>query len=296
MIEQHTHEWTETEPYACTQCGIPSPTCETCAGPLSGPDGGSRSWRTCDRCLDREEGVLHSIAIAIEQWTYPPRTVVRAYAPDLARAPSTDPDRLPFGLDVYVDDPALGVAGIRTPDGVEGVLWGWVALWSDASGSYENTAALDYLRTHLVWAANMPSLSDWERYRAEVRQVLGAARAHGGEPATEPAGPHCFDCGGRLVREWRADGLGDEVRCQLCHRDYDDAHYRLAFRAKVEAEASDSALVTEREAAHIWPSLASGVLRKWVERGHLTPAQTGNPRRYRLGDVRALVLDNTRAG
>ena len=156
------------------------------------------------------------------------------------------------------------------------------------------------LKKLLVWAAQNPELSAWSDYRREMRALLGRAR-HLNPPEVEHVGPHCFDCGGRLIRHWLGDGttrdpkqrgLGDEVRCETCKREYDPARFRLAFRAKVEASGDPNALVTEREAREIFPNLGANYVHVWMQRGQIEAAGWRKGRRlFRLGDIRERLDD-----
>ncbi len=305
MTETHRHEWTENpnpigtiDTWACIECTETSGTCIVTHrnrdnGETVAHASGS-SLVICDACLDAEKNLLARIereALQIEHLEPEP---VKAYRLGLARATGSDRERLPFGLDGLWDDPDSGIKGIRTTEGVASELWSWVALWSDASGDYQNLGAVEYLATHMIWAAHNREASDWDRYRTEMRTLLGRVRGlrEAVDPSVEFVGPSCFDCGGDLVREWRTDGLGDEVKCRTCLRVYDPPRFRLAFRAKVEREREKTAdsLVTEREARTIFPTLPDGNLRTWVARGRI---ETRGHRRgrvlYRLGDIMDLL-------
>ena len=291
-----THDWQPTDRgYHCSECPETCPACVVQHKGQLHPTG--TSLLICDDCLNTERRILDQIIEARDAMVVEPRSMPPAYAPDLTNAHSTDPDRLPFGLDAIIDDHDLGIPGIKVPNGVDDTLWGWVALWTDASGYAENVDHVDYLKGHLMWAAHNWSVSHFHHYRREMRQLLGRAR-HLNPPEVEEVGPHCFDCGGRLIRHWLGDGttrdpnqrgLGDEVRCEICKREYDPARYRLAFRAKVEAEAHPDALLTEPELRHALP-LGTSTLRVWITRGKLDHAgHRRGVKVYRLGDVRTLM-------
>lgn len=285
----HRHEWIATnDGWACAECGEASATCVVTHKGETHPTG--TSLLICDDCLDDERRLLDQIIEARDGMVVEPRSVVPAYAYGPTRAHSTDPERLPYGLDRAVDDPDWGIQGIRTGSGVDDELWGWAALWADASGHAENVDHVDYLKGHLMWAAHNPA-AHFHAYRRAVRELLGRARSLGA-PKVEKAGPHCLDCGGALVREWREDGLGDEVRCRVCAREYGAAAYRLAFRAKLDREraATDEALVNQDEARLILPSLPESNLRTWTARGRIEPRGKVKGRTvWRLGDIRKLM-------
>jgi len=289
MVDAHQHEWQlhdEDHGYYCSECPETCPACVVWHKGQPHPTG--TSLLICDDCLNAERHILDRILEARDGMVVEPKSIPPAYAPDPTNAHSTDPDRLPFGLDAIIDDHDLGIAGIKVPNGVDDTLWGWVALWTDASGHAENVDHVDYLKGHLMWAAHNWSVSHFFHYRREMRALLGRAR-HLNPPAVEAVGPHCFDCGGRLIRHWRDDGLGDDVRCETCRREYDPARYRLAFRAKVEAEAHPDALLTEPALRHALP-LGTSTLRVWITRGKIEHAgRRRGVKVYRLGDVRDLL-------
>ena len=295
MVDTHHHDWQlhdEDHGYHCAEC---PETCAACIVQHKGqPHPTGTSLLICDACLNAERTILDNIIRARDGMVVEPRSMPPAYAADLTNAHSDDPERLPFGMDAIIDDHDLGIAGIKVPDGVDDTLWGWVALWTDASGHAENTNHVDYLKGHLMWAAHNAAMSHFHHYRREMRDLLGRAR-HLNPPEVEHVGPHCFDCGGRLIRYWLGDGttrdpnrrgLGDEVRCETCKREYDPARFRLAFRAKVEKDGDPNALVTEREAREIFPRLGANYVHVWMQRGQLDPAGWRKGRRlFRLGDI-----------
>ena len=294
----HAHTWTvnpaptgATDAHACEECTETSAACTLHDGPSGS------SLLVCEPCLNREHSTLTQIARAMtETVTYRP-PVLSAYAPDLASARSSDPDMLPFRLDAITDDLEAGLAGVRTPGGIEAHLWGWVALWAEATGDYTNQAATDYLRAHLMWAIHNPDASRWDTYRGEIRRILATARSLQ-PPETEPAGAHCLNdrdgepCGGRIVRQWGDDGLGERTYCETCKRPYEGNAWRLALRARIEGEAGRSieAMLTETQLVEIYPTLGSGVVRKWAERKHVARGRSRDGRTtYRLGDVLAMM-------
>ena len=290
MVDTHQHDWQLTyntnHGFTCTDCGQESAVCIVQHKGELHPTG--TSLLVCEDCLNAERTILDEIIKARDGMVVEPRSMPPAYAADLTNAHSDDPERLPFGMDAIIDDHDLGIAGIKVPDGVDDTLWGWVALWTDASGHAENVDHVDYLKGHLMWAAHNWSVSHFFHYRDEMRQLLGRSR-HLNPPEVEHVGPHCFDCGGRLVRRWRDDGLGDDVRCETCKREYDPARFRLAFRAKVERDAHPDALLTEPELRHALP-LGTSTLRVWISRGKLAHAgHRRGVRVYRLGDVQTLL-------
>lgn len=290
MVDTHEHDWQLTyntnHGFTCTDCGQESAPCIVQRKGELHPTG--TSLLICDACLNAERTILDKIIQARDGMVVEPKSIPPAYAPDPTNAHSTDPDRLPFGLDAIIDDHDLGIAGIKVPNGVDDTLWGWVALWTDASGHAENTDHVDYLKGHLMWAAHNWSTSHFFHYRREMRALLGRAR-HLNPPEVEEVGPRCFDCGGWLIRHWRDDGLGDDVYCETCKRQYDNVRFRLAFRAKVEREGHPDSLLTEPELRQALP-LGTSTLRVWISRGKLGHAgHRRGVKVYRLGDVRDLM-------
>ena len=298
MVDTHRHDWQlydEDHGYYCSECPETCPACVVWHKGQPHPTG--TSLLICDDCLNAERVILDRIIEARDGMVVEPRSMPPAYAADLTNAHSDDPERLPFGMDAIIDDHDLGIAGIKVPDGVDDTLWSWVALWTDASGHAENVDHVDYLKGHLMWAAHNSSVSHFHHYRDEMRALLGRAR-HLNPPEVEHVGPHCFDCGGRLIRHWLGDGttrdpnrrgLGDEVRCETCKREYDPARFRLAFRARVERDAHPDALLTEPELRHALP-LGTSTLRVWITRGKIEHAgHRRGVKVYRLGDVQTLL-------
>jgi hypothetical protein len=123
-----------------------------------------------------------------------------------------------------------------------------------------------------------------------------------------PVGPHCPDCGGRLVWQWSEDGLDDVPRCETCLVVYTDRTFAKAARARLPRlpRRNPDLLVTQAEAIMIFPELASGALWKWVQRDRdrerraqergkfyarvLPPRGRRHGRTlYRLGDIASMV-------
>ncbi|HEY9250794.1 MAG TPA: hypothetical protein VIO38_16755 [Rariglobus sp.] len=280
----HQHEWTPTDTgHACTECEATTDPCNVCRGPIDTPA------LACHTCLDYQRRTLDQIEEARDRIRPDPPAPVRSYTYDLANITGDNTTNLPFDLDRFVDDWALGVPGIKTAAGVDDLLLEWVSRWTEYAGA-ENLSPADYLRSRLMWAANNPDKAAWDDYRAEMRDLLGHARSLSSDRTD--TGESCIDCGGHIIRKWRDDGLGDDAECANCGGTYDHARFRLAVRDRHERAATiaPDTLVTDVEATRML-GLGTGTVRKWVERGQLVRAGT-RPARYRLGDVRA-VRDNT---
>lgn len=305
-VQDHQHEWVwvgESGWFGCRECPVVCEACCVCDRPTVS------SRVICDRCLERERGVLDAIEahVAAAPLDEGSRTVIQAVAYDASTSTSSDPARLPFGMDSEFDDWDLVEGGINTAEGVCEWVTDRVAMWRERIPVPSPLSGVDFLRAHLLWAASYPEDSLWEAYRDEVRVVRRrAARLDPTLPV--PVGPHCPDCGGRLVWQWGEDGLGDLPRCEVCLLEFTDKSFAKSARRRLPRlpRRNPEILVTQAEAVLIFPVLGSGVLRKWVQRDRdleRRAQETGHvyarllPRRgrrqgrslYRLGDIAALV-------
>lgn len=307
----HSHEWVWVDValgwFGCRECPEVCEPCSVCERPT----GSSRV--ICDKCLDRERAVLdaieaHLTAAPLDAGS---RTVIQAVAYDVSSSTSTDPSRLPFGMDAEVDDWDLVEGGINTADGVLEWVSDRVVMWRERIPVPSPLMGFDFLRAHLVWAVSYPAQSLWEEYRGEVRVVRRrAARLDPTLPV--PVGPHCPDCGGRLVWKWSKDGLEDLPRCEVCLLEFTDRSFAKSARSRLPRlpRRNPEMLVTQAEAIMIFPALGSGALWKWVQRdrdrerraretGHvyarLLPPRGRRRGRslYRLGDIAALVVGSS---
>lgn len=113
-------------------------------------------------------------------------------------------------------------------------------------------AAAGYLERHMRWAANTHDAFD--DFARELRQVLARVQ-DGTQERTRPvvAPADCFECGGRLERDYRPPipcahrdhepeactvdqgGMSEDWTCADCHATYDQERYWLAVRARLEA-------------------------------------------------------------
>lgn len=255
------HEWIEDSAlcelpsFMCTECGQTCPACNTCNGPTGS------SLLTCQRCLDREKAMLDDIEDALSHWQPPSRSIVPAIRYDRDRRGGNEPD-----IPVHSDE---------SPADIEAVLWDWVAMWSDLSGSVSQVGAYDYLRGHLIWASHHEELSGWHDYRREMRLLRHRARRLAGLLPQRQDG-RCIYCGGDVVRDWaddqwqpRMEGLTDELRCTDCRTEWDDLeHWRFANRHTIRLLplTHPERLVTREDVRSIWPEVPAATWRKWVER------------------------------
>lgn len=313
MTREHLHTWTLTVAtddvrdavWACTACPETSPSCvveRPSDEPGEGHPTGS-SLPICPRCLEYEQQLLGDIATARDRISHDPPSPVRAIAYDPTNVGGTASEAtIPHDLGREIDDWYYNARGIRSREGVDDVLLEWCEAWGDASGDPRtiSTDPAHYLSSHLIWAASNPGPAAWEDYRTEMRELLHTAQAF--DPhRPQRTGESCLDCGGHLVREWRRDGLGDDITCETCDRHYTDAAYRLAVSVRVQAaaELDPDALVTVKEAEAALPDARPGTLRVWAHRAKRDAAdgtstapvvmrgknRAGKPL-FRLGDLR----------
>lgn len=258
MSERHIHEWTKTDSatgitaWACTGCTETSATCGTCGGPSG------TSLLLCEACRERTARVLDDIAHALSMWEPEPRSLVKSPG-NMALAPQ----------------PSSGEnVGLRTPDDIEGKLWGWCARWSEFTAP-ENIGWLGYLRGHLIWGAQNPDESDWSAFLADIRRLRTAARRIAGLLPRFMPEP-CAICGGPVIqdradREWNplTGQLPDTVRCLRCGRAWDDPIlWRFANRQHIVSAPDEhpDALVTLDQARMVWPAVPTSTLWMWIKR------------------------------
>ncbi|MBZ2197264.1 hypothetical protein [Occultella gossypii] len=260
---RHQHWWTQgpTGEWVCTDCGETCATCGTCGRATGG------ALLLCDPCHARERQVLADIEHAIG-----------LYLPSPGRSPYSsarmDAMRVAGSKAARVTDPE---------DSIDSTLFGWVALWTEASGDAQNLGALEYLAGHLLWAAHNPDASRWEAYRKSIRAQRGAARRVA-QIAPQPQPAPCIHCGGKVVQDW-ADhdwnplktGLSDVHRCTGCGTTWGDhAHWRFAQRHTIFALPTDDPdrLVTLADARTIFPDVPAGTWRTWIKRSRDEHART----------------------
>lgn len=121
---------------------------------------------------------------------------------------------------------------------------------SDSIATVENT--IGYLLTWLPLAARTHPC--FEEFANEI-QALHSQLAHVTGQANDPAEADapCFDCGGKLIRDYRPpiptqrrregnayEGLPDNWTCRRCKREYAPSEYWLAVRSFLEAQAEAS--------------------------------------------------------
>lgn len=310
-MSQHRHEWHRNphagpDAWACPHCGAESTSCQTCRNRPT-----ETTLPICRRCIDRERDIIDAIADHATNITDPAAsyTTVRSTRFDLANTKGAeDPNRLPFGWDVFYDDDYRGTLGINTAEGIWQTLAEWADTWAEARNDHGPRNDIHYLKTHIIWAATNPHTSAWDDYRVEIRQLHG--RAYALDPTTpEKVGAHCLDCGGPLTREWTKDGLDDTVACDVCGRTYTDQTYRLAMLDQIRQapQLRPDALITEPEARKVFPHLGPTTIRQWIKRDRdrakraeetgehyerVLPERGRNRRGetvYRVGDIAALA-------
>lgn len=122
------------------------------------------------------------------------------------------------------------------------VLGTWEMIWRDHLEQPTELQAtmprlVAYLNRQLHVMAAEP-LVPFEEFAAALR----GCRAHmqsvlHDQNQGDVANVGCFECGGKLERRLRSDGLDDAWTCQRCRRRYTYAEYNFALRAKLEESA-----------------------------------------------------------
>lgn len=310
MTDRHTHIWTgpdEHGTWTCVDCGEQAPTCIV-QKPSDEPGEGHPSLAAqaiCNGCLRYEQRVLDDIADALGHWQHQPRSLVPAIRYDRDRTTGTRTEN---------DRPA-----ITQPSDVVDVLWSWADMWVEARGEEPlEGAPIAHLKRYILWAANNPTESVWDDYRAEMRQMRHAARRVAGLLPKRLAGP-CVHCGGQVVQDWathnwqpRIDpdhpersGLSDTIRCTGCGLTW--AHreawmYTNGHTLKLAPTFAPDTLVTIEDARkHIFTDVPAATWRKWIQRDR-DREEAGEPRRipehgtdvrgnplYRVADLAAHV-------
>lgn len=303
---QHAHEWiadrTYDDPhstYACTGCTHVTRGCTECDRPLE------TSLTICQPCLTRAQQLVTDVIDAIATVPFHIAEVMglRAvrYDRDIVTT-SNDRDRLPFGLDAIIEDPAdTRIAAAKHPSTATDVLCGWAVAWADTRGDHQPSDGLRYLVDHTLWAAQNPDDSGWVAYLDEARQVRATVRRLLGlDPIREPA--PCVYCSGPVIREWLPDGLDDTRRCTRCGTTWpDEDRLRYTNRHTVFGlpQTHPDALVTADDARRILPDLKRNTLNQALKRDRdRDEADRRIPQRgadvrghalYRLGDIAGLV-------
>ncbi|PYG00176.1 hypothetical protein SAMN05216184_104115 [Georgenia satyanarayanai] len=307
-MTEHLHIWTvpdEHGTWTCATCPETSPTCIV-HRPSDEPDEGhptGTSLPICARCLEQEQQLLTDIVTARDRIAHDPPSPVRAIAYDPTNVGGSPSEAtIPHDLGRDIDDWYYQARGVRSPAGVDDVLTEWADAWAEKSGDpgASTTAPANYLSAHLIWAANHPGPAAWDDYRTEMRELLHTAQAF--DPyRPQRTGESCIECGGHLVREWRRDGLGDDITCETCGMHYSDAAYRMAARIRLAdaARLDPDTLVTVKDAEAALPDARPGTLRVWAHRAKRDHAEgtttapvpmrgkdrSGRPL-FRLGDLR----------
>jgi hypothetical protein len=295
----HVHDW-QPQPgihrptdYRCTSCKETTVGCTECDTPLAG------AAPACRRCLDRTRRVITDV----RDWTatlglHPATTPgLRAVRYDRTRT-GTDVNRLPFGLDVFVDDPTdTRIAAIRHPAAAVAILADWADAWAEIRHEPHPAHPLSYLADtdHIRWAMTRRYEADFDQYLDEAHQVRAVVRRLLGI-ADEPQPVPCVYCGGRVVRPFvsRGHGLEETYRCTRC---------RTEWPTKVRLDHTNAQILHALPATHPGALLAledvkriyrgrvrPNLLDLWVHRGRLHHRgldARGRPV-YRLGEVATL--------
>ena len=255
--EHRTHDWKRVEggegirAWRCAECEATCATCGTCGRPSG------TSLLLCRDCERHAERVLEDIEHALGHYLRPDRSLMRS------------------PMAYTLTPPGSGKVLLATPADVDGAMWHWVARWTELVGDPSNIAAAEYLRTHHLWAAHHPEVSDWPEYLKAMRRLRHAARRMAGllpQRLPEP----CVHCGGDVVQDWAdehwdplEDGLSDTVRCTQCGMTWGDrSRWRFTTRQHIVETpgAHPDALVTLEQARLIWPDVPAATWRQWLKR------------------------------
>lgn len=305
--EHAAHEWvtdgtTKPASYTCTGCTDTTTGCMQCDKPLE------TNLAICNPCLHKARRLVQDVIDAINTVPFHHAEIMGLRSPrydtDVVHA-SADRDRLPFGLDAIIEDPADGrISAAKHPDTAIDTLHDWADLWADARGDTLTHDRLTYLVDHTLWAAQNTDASLWDTYLDEARQVRATIRRLLGlDPVKEPA--PCVYCSGPIVREWLPDGLDDTRRCLRCGTTWpDEERLRFTNRHTVFAlpDTHPDTLVTAEDARRILPDLKRNTLNQAIKRDRDATNQADYTPRlpvrgtdvrgqalYRLGDITQLL-------
>ena len=301
---RHVHTWVPAgAAYACTGCTETTDPCVTCARPLPG------ALAICDPCLVSARKIITDTRDAIATVPFHIADIMGLHAVRYDRvlvASSSNPDRLPFGLDLIVEDPEDPrlIRAAKHPDTAVDALTRWADAWAETRGETV-TDTYTFLYTHTLWAAQNPDLSGWHTYLDEAHQVRNTVRRLLGlTPIARPA--PCVHCGGRIVQDWTNQGLDDVHTCTRCGTTWGDrAHLHFTTTATIHGlpETHPDTLVTLEQAKDTFPHLRRNLIALWANRDTTRP---DNEKRmpvrghtttglvlYRLGDIAAQVNTDT---
>ena len=290
MTETHRHYWTHADDdttWRCAECAESTETCREC-GRYVGDEKSPSSLLICERCVRRWARAIDDVVVAISWYRHTPPSIIRAtrYDRDRIRGSHT------------TDDDQTRI------EHLPGIFVSWYAMWAEGCGDTVSDLspleALDWQKSHLLWAAHNTAASAWGDWKDEIRQALTIAKRDAGLlPRRMPA--PCAHCNGVAVRTWaerdltpHKDGLSDIVQCLGCGLTWkSEAHYRQLSKGYLRAlpDTRPDTLATAKEAMTIWPDVPEATWRKWVSRGEMPdPAgwtERGVPQ-YRVGDLAAL--------
>ena len=290
------HDWThltsdETH-WVCGDCETVTPACGTCMKQPGRPTG--TDLPICRACHTYWGGLLAETETAANLITDVTATLtgLRATRYDLATA-TTATSPLPFGLEPLLVDTFNG-GRPTTPTGALDALGEVADEWRDKGATGIN--GWRDLRGHLVWAATHLDHDTWTTSLDTIRAATGLIRRITGYTTT-PTGLPCLECGGPLIRDHTETGIALDAHCQTCRLDYTPGQYSMARLAKIQTapDASPDALITEKQARRVFPTLPPGVLRVWAQRHHLTRhgVDRSGEYLYRVGDIHARLTGDS---
>ena len=302
-VDECKHIWTHYNgAWSCAECTQTTHTCivNTPVDTEEGHPTRIPGQNICTNCHQHEQTILEHTANALGHWQHQPRSLVPAirYDRDKTTGSRTQDDR----------------PTITTPTDILDVLWDWAAMWAEARNEHpptHTTQLIDWLKRHIIWAANNPDTSAWNDYHAEARQMRHHARRVAGLLPQKEAGP-CAHCGGTIVRDWadnnwqpNSDGLTDTLRCTGCHTTWNNhgtwmENNKAALRL-LPNEKPDQLVTIQDAQQTIYPGIPAATWRSWlaqdrkrIENGQ-TPRlpQQGTDARgtaiYKISDITALV-------
>jgi len=273
----HRHEWIEqpearvdSETFRCAECEATSDLCHVCSGPSGG-----YGW-ICERCLEREQRVVRDVERYLGLWDERDRHREKSSAAmDLVTARSSSD------------------GGITGPEDVLGILWSWIARWTEFVGA-QNESPAEFLASRVMWAVHNPDASGWDDFPRAMRRARAAARSIVGL-SPERMAQRCPRCAGTAVRDRETkpgvpcpDGLRDEVRCTGCGFFWpDEERFSLSARWAIRhiGDRNPNAFVTREQARALFPDVPATTWRQWISRRRLRSVDA----RFRVGDVYDLV-------
>ena len=271
MTETHRHYWTHTDDdptWRCTDCAETTETCQEC-GRYVGDEKNPSSLLICERCVRRWQRTFAWMMDAYAWWVREMiASQVSVVGPAPVRAARID--------GIRVKGTGSGRSQKIAVSDIEATLDSWARFWHGWVGDAEPHNPVQYLHSHLLWAAHNPVESDWEVFKTEMGHCLAAARSAARLLPERMPWP-CVHCGGEAVRDratkdWKHldDGLSDEVRCTGCKLTWPSAgQFEKLARQHMRdiPETKPAMLVTLEEAAkNIWPHVPASTIYTGVSR------------------------------